>query len=258
MTARHHASVVIDAPLDLVRDMTDDVASWPELFPDYLATEVLETDGDTVRFHVTMRPDERGVSHRWTAERRADRASGTATVRQVAGHAFESMDIRWRLRQVDGGVELAWEHAFHVAEAMPYDDAAMVRLLQRTVPLQLEHIKHRIEEAAAGAVGPFRVLLRLEVQPGTRRHFEQEWLSVARGISARPGNRGQWLMRSTDEESTYYVVSEWRDAACFRTFELSAEHVENRRRLDVFRRSGSMTAMTLVHALTGAADREPV
>ncbi|WP_020673767.1 SRPBCC family protein [Amycolatopsis nigrescens] len=252
MAACNHASIVIDAPMDLVWDMTNDVASWPELFNDYAATEILGAEGDTTRFRVTMRPDERGSSHGWAAERAVDPAKRTARMRQLDGHAFDFMDISWQYVETAGGVELRWVHEFHVSDAMPYDDNAMVALLQKTVPLQLAHIKKQIE-TAAGRSRPFRVLLRFDVHPGTEERFEQTWLSIAERIGREPANQGQWLMKSTDEEAVYYVVSEWTDATSFRAFELSSEHVENRRRLDEFRRGGSMTSLALVHALTGGA-----
>lgn len=268
MTACNHASIVIDAPPDLVWDMTNDVGSWPQLFPDYAATDVVGHDGDSVRVRITMRPDERGVSHGWTVERRSDRDAGTATMSQVEGHAFEHMTVHWTYHPAEGGgVRLSWVHEFAVADGMRYDDQAMVGVLQRTVPVQLSHIRDRIEaEARHRAAGhPFRALLRLDVEPGTEERFEAEWLAIAEGIAREPGNRGQWLMRcteaqeggSTDGTATYYVVTEWTDADAFRTFEVGAAHVRNRRRLDVFRRGGArsttLTTTTLVHELDGVA-----
>jgi len=50
-------SIVINAPMDLVWDMTNDIESWPELFSEYAAAEVLTRQGNTVTFRLTMRPD---------------------------------------------------------------------------------------------------------------------------------------------------------------------------------------------------------
>ena len=37
-------SVVIDAPMELVWDMTNDVAGWPDLFTEYASAEILGRD----------------------------------------------------------------------------------------------------------------------------------------------------------------------------------------------------------------------
>ena len=253
MTACNHASVVIDAPMALVWDLTNDVASWPTLFPDYAATEILDTTGETTRFTVTMRPDERGGSHGWTAERVVDRAARTARMHQVAGHAFDFLHVHWRYRQLDEGVELNWGPAFRAHHYMPNAAHAMVGVLQRTVPLQLAHVKQQVERAAEAARGqPFRMLLRIDVHPGREPEFEREWRAIAEGIAGHAGHRGQSLMRSATEDATYFVLSEWVDAESFRTFELSEQHVHNRRRLDEYRHGGSMQTMTLVAAVPAA------
>ena len=35
-------AIVIDAPMDLVWEMTNDVPAWPQLFSEYAAAEILE------------------------------------------------------------------------------------------------------------------------------------------------------------------------------------------------------------------------
>ncbi|MBO8198092.1 NAD-binding protein [Streptomyces smyrnaeus] len=99
---------------------------------------------------------------------------------------------------------------------------------------------------------PFRVMLRMEVHPGRRQEFERTWLQVATGIAREPANRGQKLVRSVDDEHVYYVFTDWADESSFRTFELSEAHVENRRRLQPFRRGGEMVVTETVHDLPPA------
>jgi aromatase len=53
-------SITIDAPLDLVWDVTNDIENWPQLFSEYASLEVLSRDGDTTKFRLTMHPDENG------------------------------------------------------------------------------------------------------------------------------------------------------------------------------------------------------
>jgi aromatase len=53
--------------MDLVWDMTNDVTTWPSLFSEYSAAEVLETRGDTVRVRLTMHPDVDGNRWSWVS-----------------------------------------------------------------------------------------------------------------------------------------------------------------------------------------------
>lgn len=102
--------------------------------------------------------------------------------------------------------------------------------------------------------GPVRVVLRMEIVPGKEREFEDVWLDIGRVIARSPANRGQVLARADEQSvgSVYYVFTDWADEAGFRAFELSAEHVENRRRLGPLRAGGDMTVTSIVHRLTAA------
>ncbi|QNP69714.1 antibiotic biosynthesis monooxygenase [Streptomyces roseirectus] len=97
---------------------------------------------------------------------------------------------------------------------------------------------------------PFRVMLRMETVPGRGAEFEKVWEEVGRGIAAQAGNLGQALARAVDEEDVYYVVTDWVDAASFHRFEHSEEHVENRRRLQPYRRGGEMRLSQTVCVLS--------
>ncbi|GAA0526049.1 antibiotic biosynthesis monooxygenase [Paractinoplanes ferrugineus] len=98
----------------------------------------------------------------------------------------------------------------------------------------------------------FRVLLRMEIRPGLEREFEETWYKVGHEITDQPANLGQWLCRSTDEQSVYYVISDWVDEPRFREFEHSPGHVEHRTKLHPYRTAGTMATMTVVHQMTGA------
>ncbi|MFC4121818.1 antibiotic biosynthesis monooxygenase family protein [Nonomuraea zeae] len=99
----------------------------------------------------------------------------------------------------------------------------------------------------------FRVLLRMELVPGREAEFERAWLAGADVITGQPANLGQWLSRSEDEQGVYYIVSDWTDEARFREYELSDQHLEHRKKLHPYRVAGSMTTMTVLHSLAGAA-----
>ncbi|MCM2423345.1 MULTISPECIES: antibiotic biosynthesis monooxygenase family protein [unclassified Streptomyces] len=98
---------------------------------------------------------------------------------------------------------------------------------------------------------PFRVILRMEIHPGSHVSFEHTWLEVGRLIALEPTNLGQVLVRSVEEESVYYVITDWRDEPSFREFERSEAHVEHRRRLKPFRTGGQMILTQIVYDLGG-------
>ena len=101
--------------------------------------------------------------------------------------------------------------------------------------------------------GTFRVMLRMEIKPGLEQEFEQTWHRVGTSIVTHPANRGHWLSRSSEEQSVYYIISDWVDEPTFREFEHSAAHVEHRTKLHPYRSGGSMTTMQVVYGMTGAA-----
>lgn len=92
----------------------------------------------------------------------------------------------------------------------------------------------------------FRVMLRMRIKPGMGPDFEKTWHSVGDTVSGHPANRGQWLLRSGDEENIYYIMSDWVTEAEFRTFERSPQHLEHRQKLHPYREQGSMATMHVV------------
>ena len=149
MSARTECTVVIDAPMDLVWDMTNDLESWPELFTEYEKVEILERNGNDITFRLTMRPDEDGEVHSWVSVRTPDPATRTVRARRVETGPFEFMRLYWDYREVEGGVEMRWVQEFHVKDEMPFDDAAMAAHLEKNSAREQAHIKKKIEEAAA-------------------------------------------------------------------------------------------------------------
>jgi aromatase len=138
-------SIVVNSSLDHVWDVTNDVAGWPELFSEYAAAEILEKTDDTVRFRLTMFPDEQGRVWSWVSERRLDRANGVVNAVRVETGPFEYMNIRWEYRETGGGVEMRWTQDFHMKPTAPVDDAAMQERINTNTPIQLARIKSIIE-----------------------------------------------------------------------------------------------------------------
>ncbi|WP_101789089.1 SRPBCC family protein [Nonomuraea indica] len=151
MAGHTDRSVVIAAPMELVWDMTNDVESWPELFSEYAKAEILHRDGDTVRFRLTMHPDEDGNAWSWVSERTADPRTRTVRAHRVETGWFEYMNIRWEYRDVPGGVEMRWTQDFRMKPESPVDLEAMTRRIDANSPVQMNLIKEKVERAAREA-----------------------------------------------------------------------------------------------------------
>ncbi len=148
-------SIVVDAPMELVWEMTNDVASWPELFSEYAAAEILERDGDTVRFRLTLRPDDDGNVWSWVSERTPDPVSRTVRARRIETGPFEFMNLHWTYAETDGGVEMRWRQEFEVRPGLPFGNAEMAERLNTNTRREMARIKELVEKAAAqrAAVG---------------------------------------------------------------------------------------------------------
>lgn len=144
-------SVYIAAPFTVVWDMTNNVATWPDLFSEYASVEILHRDGDTVRFRLTMHPDDNGVSWSWVSERTSDRAGRSVKARRIETGPFEYMNIRWEYTEEPDGVRMRWVQDFQMKPDAPIDDAAMTQRLNQNTAVQMSLIKAKVEAAARPA-----------------------------------------------------------------------------------------------------------
>ncbi|GAB3366985.1 SRPBCC family protein [Micromonospora halotolerans] len=143
-------AVDIAAPLPLVWEITNDVARWTELFTEYAAAEILHREGDTVRFRLTMHPDENGTSWSWVSERTADPGTREVRARRVETGPFEYMRIYWRYDEIPGGTRMTWVQDFAMKPTAPVDNAGMTERINTNSKVQLAVIKEKIERAHAG------------------------------------------------------------------------------------------------------------
>lgn len=148
MAGHTENSVTIDAPLDLVWDMTNDIENWPQLFSEYASLEVLSRDGDTTSFRLTMHPDENGKVWSWVSERTVDRARRTVRARRVETGPFAHMNIRWEYKETPGGTHMHWVQDFAMKPEAPVDDAWMTDNINRNSRVQMDLIRDRIEQVA--------------------------------------------------------------------------------------------------------------
>lgn len=149
MAGHTEQSIVINAPFQLVWDMTNDVARWPELYTEYAAAEIVERDGDTVTFRLTMHPDASGKVWSWVSQRRADLARREVHAHRVETGPFEYMKIYWRYAEEPGGVRMTWIQDFQMKPDAPVSDEQMTERLNRNSPIQMKVIKEKVEAAAS-------------------------------------------------------------------------------------------------------------
>ena len=147
--ARHtDNSIVIDAPLDLVWEMTNDVANWPNLFTEYATAEILEQSENTVKFRLTMHPDENGKVWSWVSQRTMDPATHTVKAHRVETGPFEYMNIQWFYEPAGGGTRMRWVQDFQMKPDAPVDDAWMENNINTNTPIQMRAIKEKVEARA--------------------------------------------------------------------------------------------------------------
>ncbi|OMQ14814.1 polyketide cyclase [Modestobacter sp. VKM Ac-2676] len=141
-------SIVIDADLDHVWRMTNDLPSWPDLFTEYAEVEVLARSGPTVRFRLTMHPDESGRVWSWVSERTLDEERHEVVARRVEPGPFEFMDIRWNYAREGKGTRMRWVQDFRMRPGAPVDTAAMTERIDTNSKIQMAVIRDKVEAAA--------------------------------------------------------------------------------------------------------------
>jgi aromatase len=145
MAGHSDNSIVINAPLDLVWEVTNDVENWPNLFTEYATAEILERHGNSVVFRLTMHPDENGKVWSWVSERTPDPETHTVKAHRVETGPFEYMNIEWTYEPADGGTKMRWVQDFQMKPQAPINDEQMVARLNAGTKEQMAVIKEKIE-----------------------------------------------------------------------------------------------------------------
>jgi aromatase len=145
VAAKTDNSVTIDAPIDRVWDMTNDVETWPELFNEYASTEIIARDGNTIDFRLTTKPDANGAVWTWVSRRTADRDTRTVRAHRLENGPFKYMRLYWYYRESAAGTEMQWIQEFEMNEGAPRDDVSMTEHLNQTTRANMAHIKKVVE-----------------------------------------------------------------------------------------------------------------
>jgi aromatase len=151
MAGHTEASILIDAPFQLVWDMTNDVDNWTELYTEYAVSEVIERDGNRVKFRLALHPDENGKVWSWVSQRIFDVEKREVHAERVETGPFEYMHIHWKYTEEPGGIRMTWKQDFHMKPAAPVDDEGMTNRINTNTPVQMQVIKEKVEAAARAA-----------------------------------------------------------------------------------------------------------
>lgn len=153
MAAHTDNEVVIDAPLQFVWERMMDIERWPDLFTEYAKAEIVERDGERVRFRLTTHPDPEYDDQvwSWVSERVADPSSHTSKSRRIETGPFQYMDIEWSFAEADGGTRMRWLQDFSMKPDAPADDEHAQEYMNRNTKEQMAAIKQRLEDQAGSA-----------------------------------------------------------------------------------------------------------
>jgi aromatase len=146
-------SILIDAPIDHVWAMTNDLRSWPDLFTEYSEVEILAETETWFRFRLKMHPDESGRVWSWVSERTLDPATREVRARRVEPGPFEFMDIYWSYAPEGSGTRMRWVQDFRMRPEAPIDTEGMTRRIDANSKVQMKIIKEKVEAAVPAPTG---------------------------------------------------------------------------------------------------------
>ncbi|SNQ45978.1 putative polyketide cyclase [Frankia canadensis] len=149
MSGHTDNSIFIDADIDTVWSITNDLPSWPDLFTEYASVEILEATGNTFKFRLTMRPDENGTAWSWVSERTLDPVAHEVRAYRIETGPFEYMHIHWTYAAEATGTRMRWVQDFHMRPAAPLDDAGMTARINTNTAREMAVIRDKVERAAA-------------------------------------------------------------------------------------------------------------
>ena len=145
MSVRAENSIVINAPMETVWDITNDVSGWTALFTEYSQVEILERKGNTVLFRLTMHPDANGKVWSWVSERSSDPVTRTVHAHRVETGPFEYMNIEWYYEPAGEGTRMRWIQEFTMKPSAPVNDTQMEQRINENSVKQMQIIKECIE-----------------------------------------------------------------------------------------------------------------
>jgi aromatase len=192
-------AVEINAPVQFVFDGTNDVRAWPGLFSEYAAVEVLDEDEHSVKFRLTMHPDEQGRVWSWVSAREWDPATRTVQARRVETGPFEFMNIMWTFTATEPDrTVMRWVQDFRMRPDAPVDTAAMTDRINANTAVQMALIKEKVERMRQQVVG------MADVPTNARRGGDLRTLLTPQLVGASTGFCGAVRIGPGDRVTEHY------------------------------------------------------
>lgn len=205
MAGHTENEIRIEAPFELVWDITNDVANWPNLFTEYAKAEILEQNGDTVTFRLTMHPDENDTVWSWVSQRTPDIANKEVKAHRVETGPFEYMNLHWTYREVEGGVVMRWVQDFHMKDTAPVDDEWMTNNINKNSKVQLQIIKDKIEKQYhSQRASEFRTVAIADCPQDHRRGGTIQTLLSPRTVGSTSGFMGGATLQPGEAIAEHY------------------------------------------------------
>jgi len=139
-------SIIINAPYELVFDISNDIPRWTELFGGgYTLAEVVKKEDNKITFRLT---DDEGKS--WQSWRLLAKDKFFAYAeREEPKFPFKYMKIVWLYTPKAEGVEMSWIQHFEMSEKAKFDDEQVEGFINKHSRENLETFKKIIEKDAA-------------------------------------------------------------------------------------------------------------
>ena len=140
-------SILIEAPYDLVFDISNDIERWTELFgEEYTEAKILKREGNKLTFKLT---DDKGNS--WQSFRLLFKDNNFAYAQKLEPtFPFDYMKIIWLYTPVPRGILMTWIQFFTMAKGAKFDDEKVEGLINKHSQDNLKIFKEVIEKEAKG------------------------------------------------------------------------------------------------------------
>ena len=138
-------SILIEAPYDLVFDISNDIERWTELFGgEYTEAKILKREGNKLTFKLT---DDKGNS--WQSFRLLFKDNNFAYAQKLEPtFPFDYMKIIWLYTPVPRGILMTWIQFFTMAKGAKFDDEKVEGLINKHSRDNLKIFKEVIEKEA--------------------------------------------------------------------------------------------------------------
>jgi aromatase len=140
-------SILIEAPYDLVFDISNDIERWTELFGgEYTEAKILKREGNKLTFKLT---DDKGNS--WQSFRLLFKDNNFAYAQKLEPtFPFDYMKIIWLYTPVPRGILMTWIQFFTMAKGAKFDDEKVEGLINKHSQDNLKIFKEVLEKEAKG------------------------------------------------------------------------------------------------------------